>query len=121
MEALFARLEADARRGDDEFGAALRGQLGQARAAIATLVDGRDADPEWPLRVADDVLRAVGFALLGWAWMRMARAARRDGGWHREKRRVARFGVQWLLPEGELLWQRVRQRELALPLVAGER
>ena len=71
--------------------------------------------------MADDLLRALGLTLLAWAWMRMARAASADSGWHRDKQALARFGVQWLLPEGELLWRRVGQRELALPLVAGER
>ena len=120
LEAVFALLEADVATGDDEFGAAMRGQLNSAREAIAALVDGRDSDPEWPLRVADDVLRALGFMLLAWAWARIARAARADGDWHEEKRQVARFGVQWLLPEANMLWLRVRQREVALPPIRGE-
>jgi alkylation response protein AidB-like acyl-CoA dehydrogenase len=112
---LLALLEADTSAGDDEFGPALRRQLNSAREAIGALVDGRDADPEWPLRVADDVLRALGLILLGWAWARIARAARAGDDWHEDKRQVARFGVQWLLPEADMLWQRIRQREVVLP------
>jgi alkylation response protein AidB-like acyl-CoA dehydrogenase len=119
FDALLAALEADA-GGADEFAAALREHLGAARVATAALLDGREADPEWPLRVADDYLRAFGFMLLAWAWARIARAARRHAGdaWHDDKLRAARFGVQWLLPEGVSLWQRVRRREAVLPPAA---
>ena len=118
LDTLLARLQDDA-AADDEFGTALREQVAQARGATAALLQGRADDPEWPLRVADDYLRALGFTLLAWAWARSAAAAMRHAGdaWFDDKLRAARFGVQWLLPEATLGWQRVGRREAALPPV----
>jgi alkylation response protein AidB-like acyl-CoA dehydrogenase len=122
LATLLAQLEAEAGRaaGDprlDPFAAALRRQLAAARAATAALREGRAADPEWPLRVADDYLRALGFTLLAWAWAASARAALREGGdaWLQGKVEAARFGVQWLLPEADWRWQRVQARGAVLP------
>ena len=113
---LLSTLESEA-SGDDEFAVALRRQLGAARAASAELIDGCRADPEWALRVADDYLRAIGFMLLAWSWLKIARAAadRTDDAWYADKLHAARFGVQWLLPEAEWLWHRVRNRDAVLP------
>ena len=58
-----------------EFRAALLAQTAAARAAMTALVDGHDADPEWPLRVADDFLRGLGLTLLAWGWARVAHTA----------------------------------------------
>jgi len=125
LDSLLGLIEAEAARAEAqpllaEFAAALRTQVAAARAATAALLDGRGADPEWPLRVADDYLRALGFTLLAWAWTKSARAALRQTGdaWHDDKRRAARFGVQWLLPEARWRWQRVCDREAALPAAA---
>ena len=123
LESLLARLEADARRAAGEpalleFSAALESEVATARAATALLLDGRASDPEWLLRVADDYLRAIGFTLLAWAWLRSAQAAlprASSSAWHDDKLKAARFGVQWLLPESEWRWARVRARDAALP------
>jgi hypothetical protein len=125
LQSLLAALDADAARAEatlPEFAAALRAQTGDARGATQALLDGRAADPEWPLRVADDYLRALGFTLLAWAWMRSAQAASLHAGshWHDDKLRAARFGVQWLLPEAAWRWQRVRANEAVLPAPATE-
>jgi alkylation response protein AidB-like acyl-CoA dehydrogenase len=119
LDTLLARLQDDAAAADDEFGAALREQVAHARRATAALLAGQASDPEWPLRVADDYLRALGFTLLAWAWARSAAAAQRHAGdaWYDDKLRAAHFGVQWLLPEATLAWQRVGRREAALPPV----
>jgi hypothetical protein len=103
-----------------EFAAALQAQVASVRAATRLLMDGRAHDPQWPLRVADDYLRGVGFALLAWAWARTAHAAigRADDNWYRDKLTAARFGVQWLLPEAELCWRRVRARDAVLPAIS---
>jgi hypothetical protein len=80
LNSMLARLEADATAAPAaaaEFAQALRAQVDAARAATAALLDGRAADPEWPLRVADDYLRGIGLTLLAWAWMRSAQAALR--------------------------------------------
>ena len=51
---------------------ALHAQIDAVRAATAALRDGRIADPERPLRVADDDLHGIGLTLLAWAWLRSA-------------------------------------------------
>ena len=106
--------------GDDEFAVVLRDQMAAARGATAALLDGRGSDPEWPLRVAEDCLRALGFLLLAWAWARMARVAacHADDAWYADKRNAARFGVTWLLPEAGWLWQRVGRQDAILPPAA---
>jgi alkylation response protein AidB-like acyl-CoA dehydrogenase len=103
------------------FAAALRAQTLAARESTQALRAGHAADPEWPLRVADDYLRALGLTLFGWAWCRIARAAASTAGdaWCVEALHAASYGVDWLLPEAGWRWQRVLQREATLPPVAG--
>ena len=120
LASLLARLQADADEAPAapaEFGAALREQIAAAQEATAALLQGRQADAEWPLRVADDYLRGIGFTLLVWAWLRRAQAAqaRADDAWCGQTLQAARFGLQWLLPEAAWRWQRVRAQRCALP------
>ncbi|HMO45146.1 MAG TPA: acyl-CoA dehydrogenase family protein [Rubrivivax sp.] len=120
LESLLARLEADAEGTTPalaDFAAALRAQTGAARAATTALLQGRAEDAEWPLRVADDYLRGIGFTLLAWAWLKRAAAAQVKAGdpWCDDTQRAARFGLQWLLPEAAWRWQRVRARQAELP------
>jgi hypothetical protein len=124
LDSLLGLLDVEAALADDEhrladFANALREQVAQARAATASLLAGHAADPEWPLRVADDYLRALGLTLLAWAWAISARATLRHAGqpWYEDQLRAARFGVQWLLPEAQWRWQRVRSREAVLPML----
>jgi alkylation response protein AidB-like acyl-CoA dehydrogenase len=121
---LLARLEADARDAPvavADLAQALHRQVATARAATADLLEGRAADPAWPLRVADDYLRALGLTLMAWAWLRSSRAALPQAGdrWHDDKLSAARFGAEWLLPEADWRWQRVRARQAVLPDVGG--
>jgi alkylation response protein AidB-like acyl-CoA dehydrogenase len=104
-----------------EFAAALRAQTVAAQAAAAALCTAVRTDAEYPLRIADDFLRAMGLTLLAWAWARSARTALPKAGddWHAAKLSAARFGVQWLLPEAAWRWQRVMAQGAALP-PAGE-
>ncbi len=106
------------------FGDALAEQLDCWRQADAALIDGASEDSEWPLRVADDYLMAVGHALMAWAWARIARCAhdparmplpggRTGAQWFD----AARFGVEWLLPQAATHWTRVRRSEAALPFI----
>ncbi len=118
FDALLALLQADAATmpaGD--FSTAILVQVALARSATRELIDGHAADPQWPLRVADDYLRGFGFLLLAWAWGRIARAAACDATdpWRAERLQAARFGIEWLLPEADWRWQRVRKRHAALP------
>ena len=127
LHSLLAALEADAVQPGDpaamaEFAAALRDQVGVARAAVAALLEGRASDPEWALRIADDFLRCLGFTLLAWAWTRSARAALAhvDDAWYGARVDAACFGIRWLLPEAHWRWARVRARGIAFPAVTGD-
>ncbi len=106
--------------GLEEFACGLSAQIAATKEAMGALVAGRHADPEWPLRVADDFLRGLGFTLLAWAWARSARVAmpKAQDAWYADKVTTARFGVQWLLPEAKMRWQRVLARGAALPEIA---
>ncbi|MDH4393681.1 MAG: acyl-CoA dehydrogenase [Aquabacterium sp.] len=107
------------------FADALAQQLAQWDQALVVLQAGRATDAEHPLRVADDVLAGVGHALLAWAWARIARVASLDeqpavpgarpaAQWLQS----ATFGLQWLLPQAQVHWQRATQSGLVLPFLA---
>ncbi|HSW20505.1 MAG TPA: acyl-CoA dehydrogenase, partial [Ramlibacter sp.] len=126
LETLLALLEGDAAAIGAQaplhgFGAAVHEQAAAARGATAALLQGCEADPEWPLRVADDFLRGLGLTLLAWAWAHIAERALPQAAdpWYADKLRAARHGLQWLLPEAAWRWQRVRARGAALPPAAG--
>ncbi len=106
------------------FGDALARQLAAWGETQSALLAGAKEDPEWPLRAADDMLVGIGHALLAWAWARIARAAldpaRAPAAGGRSAAQwlaSARFGVEWLLPQAQVHWQRARQRDAALPFV----
>jgi alkylation response protein AidB-like acyl-CoA dehydrogenase len=95
---------------------ALREQLRAWRQATQALLDGRTADPGWALRVADDYLHACGHALLAWAWATLLRAsAGQDAPTARLFTQAAQVGLDWVLPQAGVHWQRVHTREAALP------
>ncbi len=102
------------------FAAALAGQLAAWRRAQQALLDGRAADAEYPLRVADDMLQGIGHALMAWAWCRVARCSAEPGPGGRSAAQwqaAARYGIDWLLPQAQVHWSRVEQRDAALPFV----
>jgi len=106
------------------FGDALARQLENWGEAQEALIAGAKADPEFPLRAADDFLMGVSHALLAWAWARIARCAldpaRAPAPGARTAARwidAARYGVDWLLPQADTHWARVRNRGAALPFV----
>lgn len=108
--------------GAQPFADALEQQLSEWSSTQASLLAGAAADPEWPLRAADDVLMGVGHALMAWAWARLARTsldlrcAPPAGGRTSAQWLVsARFGIEWLLPQAQVHWQRARHRAAALP------
>jgi alkylation response protein AidB-like acyl-CoA dehydrogenase len=109
FEALLADLSRDA-----DAGSALQAQIDAARRATAAVRDRAATDVEAPLRVADDYLAGVAYLLLAWAWTVSRRAAERceaedvaaelaPG----ERAAVARHGLDWLLPQAQVHWQRV--------------
>jgi hypothetical protein len=78
---------------------------------------GRQLDPSWAYRVADDYLQAFGWVLMGWAWLRTARmvASRRTDPWYATQFDAARYGLEWLLPEAGWRLQQVSRRDAILP------
>jgi hypothetical protein len=56
-------------------------------------------------------------ALLAWAFAASARAALAgdDAAWSQAKMARMRYGVQWLLPQAAVHWQRVMAQEAVLP------
>ena len=101
---------------------ALAAQLSAWDEAETALLQGTAEDPEWPLRVADDFLAGVAYALMAWAWARIARTTVEGqtpaGGRTADQwQAAARFGVDWLLPQAQVHWQRVHHRQAALPFV----
>ena len=104
------------------FADALAAQLGAWQALQQALLAGRTADPEWPLRAADDVLHGIGHVLMCWAWARIARCALTQpdaplpGGRNASQwLQSARFGLDWLLPQAQVHWWRAGQPGAVLP------
>ena len=107
------------------FADTLAAQLQAWQALQQALLCGRVADPDWPLRAADDVLHGIGHVLMCWAWMRITRCAltqtqaplpggRNAGQWLPS----ARFGLDWLLPQAQVFWLRAGRAGAALPRLA---
>ncbi|NML18840.1 acyl-CoA dehydrogenase family protein [Azohydromonas caseinilytica] len=122
LHALVDDIEAEAARCEaalPHMAEALRRECARLLEATAALQAGREQDPEWPLRVADDYLMGCGHLLLAWAWAAMARAAAGgdDAARARHQRELADFGLQWLLPQAERHWRQVLAREAGLPWV----
>ena len=92
-------------------------QVDALREATARLYVGRQDDPTWAYRVADDYLHAFGWVLMGWAWLRTARfaAPRRTDPWYATQFDAARYGLEWLLPEAGWRLQQVGRRDAILP------
>ena len=92
-------------------------QLALAARTLASLAETREATPERIAIAADDVLQGCGLLLLGWAWARSTRAAQRrtDDPALAQAIAAARYGLQWLLPQGDAHWQRAQRGDLDLP------
>jgi alkylation response protein AidB-like acyl-CoA dehydrogenase len=114
--------EGDAHLAD--LGAALRQQCDAAQAATAALLTGAAADPQWPLRAADDYLQGLSHTLMAWAFAASARAAAQeaqtDPDWARAKTARMRYGVQWVLPQAGVHWQRTMTPGLDLPVATAQ-
>jgi alkylation response protein AidB-like acyl-CoA dehydrogenase len=102
-----------------DFGQGLTEQCTAAREALAWLISAAPADRDAPLRVADDVLAGLSHTLLAWAFAASARAAatHADTPWARAKTERMRYGLQWLLPQAAVHWQRVRACAITLPML----
>jgi hypothetical protein len=118
--ALLDECEAEAQRAAAEFAQPLRDQCKLARDAVRSLIEAAGTDRELPLRAADDVLFGLAHTLMAWAFAAGARAAadEPDRDWARGKTERMRYGVQWLLPQADVHWARVRQAaSAALPML----
>lgn len=99
--------------------AAVRAQSDAAAQAVAALGEAQRAEPDAPLRVADDMLHAMGHLLLAWAWARIVLAAVPQAPSEARDTRLSAcaFGVDWLLPAAQWRWTRVCQWATPLPWV----
>ena len=111
--------------GGEAYATALARELEAWAQADATLLEAARHGAEAPLQAADDYLMGVGHALMAWAWARIAHHALQTGPDTVAGARTAaqwldsaRFGVEWLLPQALVHWQRVRQRDAALPFLS---
>ena len=113
--ALLSELRNEAEGAGDD-GRPLATQIDAAQHAMAMVRDRAARDAEAPLRVADDFLAGVAYLLMAWAWTASLRAAKRCMAGDlapAERATVARHGLDWLLPQSAVHWQRVNA---ALPL-----
>ncbi len=104
--------------------AAARAGLQALREAVAALQAEAASDAELPFRAADDLLFAVGEALLACAWARTdAVAAQRlaagqgDAAFYQRKRLLAQFQHDWLSGELSARLAAVRAARAALPFL----
>jgi len=121
LRAWLDEARAEARRCADaglaDFAAALDAECDAAARATAAVAATAGADGEAPLRVADDYLMGLSHTMLAWAWAASARAALGvpDRRWAEAKTARMRYGLQWLLPQAAVHWQRVSAAGSVLP------
>jgi hypothetical protein len=99
---------------------ALRDQVQATRSATRYLLLD-SVEPGDAAAVAGDYLAGLSHTLMTWAWAAQARAAadHPDPVFAQEQRALARYGVQWLLPQAAVHWQRVcGGAVMALPVLA---
>ncbi len=102
-----------------DFGAALHEQLALAERSLQALQHSTAADTNAPLRLADEVMAGLTHTLMAWAFAASARAAvdHPDRVFGERKTTCMRYGVQWLLPQAAVHWQRVGSSTLPLPVL----
>ncbi len=121
--ALLDEITAQAAAHAGSHGEALAAASRAVHAATRELVAQAAQDAQYPLRAADDFLRAVGMLLLGQAWLRSAQAAARaqaarpHDDFLAAKADTAEHFFAYLLPETDLHLTRVRAARAALPAV----
>jgi alkylation response protein AidB-like acyl-CoA dehydrogenase len=100
-----------------DLGEALAAQTRLARDGLARLAQAAAADRELPLQLAGDVMAGIEHLLLGWAFAASARAAgaEPDIAWAQAKIERMRYGMQWIVPQSAVHWQRVQAVASALP------
>ncbi len=131
---------AEALPGLGDFSSALRAHIALATRGIASLRERSQDDSALPLRVAGEVMAGLAHTLLAWALTATARALGEvtntntntdtntdNNSNHNTQRPIVasassaarlqrlRYGLQWLLPQGEVHWQRVLASDADLP------
>jgi len=99
----------------------LQAQSQEAELAVAHLAAARDEAAEAPYKVADDMLHAMGHALLCWSWARIAIAGMKQPPSEVQEHRLATcaFGVDWVLPAAQWRWTRIANWRVHLPWLVG--
>ena len=100
-----------------DLGRALAEQAALARGGLQRLAGLAGSEPDAPLRLAADVMAGIGHLLLAWAFAASARAAaaEADGAWAAAKAERMRYGMQWIVPQAAVHWQRMGATVPALP------
>jgi alkylation response protein AidB-like acyl-CoA dehydrogenase len=100
-----------------DLGRALAEQAALARAALQRLGAMAGIGRDVPLVLAGDVMAGFSHLLLAWAFAASARAAadEPDRAWAAAKTERMRYGMQWIVPQAAVHWQRITQSAPALP------
>ena len=103
-----------------DFAAALHSQCDAAQAAAKAIARAAATDREAALRAADDFLMGLAHAMMAWAFAASARAAadHPDIEWAAAKTARMRYGLQWVLPQATVHWDRAADPSLRLPELA---
>ena len=101
----------DLQPGLADFAAAVRAQCAACRDTTDAIVRASASHPNTVLAAADDYLQGFAHALIAWALAASARAAQSepDLDWANAKLQRMRYGLQWLLPQAQVHWQRAAQ------------
>jgi alkylation response protein AidB-like acyl-CoA dehydrogenase len=100
------------------FAAVLRAQCAACRDTTDALLQAGATQPEVALSAAGDYLQGLAHALMAWALAASARASvdEPDRTWAEAKLQRMRYGLQWVLPQAQVHWQRAAQAaHFALP------
>lgn len=107
-----------------EFASMVRDSMAQLSEAVRAIREAAQADADCASRVADEFLRGVSWAMMGWAFAASARAAVgcADKRFAQAKLARMRYGLQWLMPQAAVHWTRVREgvSGWSLPELDGE-
>jgi alkylation response protein AidB-like acyl-CoA dehydrogenase len=102
------------------FAEALRKQCSACSETTGALLQAQATHPECALVAAGDYLQAMAHVLGAWALAASARACTQepDRSWAEEKLLRMHYGLQWVLPQAQVHWQRAAHAARAvLPLV----
>ncbi len=102
-----------------DFALALRAQVSVCRHTTAVLAQVAATDNQAALRAADDYLQGLAYAATAWALAASARASlgEDDDTWAAAKQERMRYGLQWVLPQAQVHWQRAAAVQLPLPTI----